>query len=99
MEGRLTGQRAGRWRARPGGAVAREVGVDRQAQVVVGRATGGGVHGRGRHGTGRRRWMRAAMGSAGQVVWLGLVVNGPTGCGNIEKLIFGGPLGFWLLVN
>jgi hypothetical protein len=41
----------------------------------------------------------AAAGGAGQVVQLGLVVNGPAGRGNREKLIFGGPLGFRRLVN
>jgi hypothetical protein len=53
----------------------------------------------GRHRTERRRRMWAAAGGTGRVVPLGLAANGPAEGGNREKLIFGGPLLFWRLVN
>jgi hypothetical protein len=43
--------------------------------------------------------MQVATGGTVWVVRLVLVVNGPAGRENREKLIFGGPLGFWRLVN
>jgi hypothetical protein len=70
----------------------------RTAQQAPGRGVGGGDGVRGRRGTERRWWTRAAVGSARRVVRLGLVVNGPEH-GNREKLIFDDPLGFRHLIN
>jgi hypothetical protein len=48
MEWRLTGQQAGRWQARPGGAVARKARVDGQAGSAA------------RHASTRWRWWAVA---------------------------------------
>jgi hypothetical protein len=57
------------------------------------------MRGRKWRGTGQRWQTQATTGGAGRVVRLGLVVNGSVGRENREKLIFGGPLGFWWLFN
>jgi hypothetical protein len=106
MEGRLTGQQAGRWRARPGVAVAREARVGGQTREHPAVVAGSGLQGHCRQrrvaqvaataavrrgiGWWWRTW--ALAGGAGWVVRLGLDVNGPAGCGNREKVYFWWPI-------
>jgi CRISPR/Cas system CSM-associated protein Csm3 (group 7 of RAMP superfamily) len=57
------------------------------AQVAA-MVPGSGMRGRTRRETERRWQTQAAAGGARWVVWLGLVVDGPAGHENREKLIF-----------